>query len=83
MVGQVIVFARCLRAPWSAQEPEYIATCIQELPIPLDPSLTLTRMQHAAIMGNSGNKKLLTYAGFANPCNPQQPLTAPSYLEQG
>jgi hypothetical protein len=29
-------------------------------------------------VGNAGNGKPLTYAGFANPCNPQQPLTAHS-----
>jgi hypothetical protein len=44
----------------------------------LDPSLTLTRTQHPAIVGNRGNKKRLTYAEFANPCNVQQPLTAHS-----
>jgi hypothetical protein len=44
----------------------------------LDPSLTLTRTQHPAIVGNTGNNESLTYAEFANPCNAQQPLTAHS-----
>jgi hypothetical protein len=44
----------------------------------LDPNLTLTRTQHPAIVGNTGNTKPFAYAGFANPCNPQQPLTAHS-----
>src|ERR671910_2802005 len=33
----------------------------------IDPSLTLTRMQYRAIVGKRGNRKPLTYAGFANP----------------
>ena len=41
----------------------------------LDPSLTLTRTQYRAIVCNAGNAKPLTHAGFANPCNAQQPLT--------
>jgi hypothetical protein len=45
---------------------------------PLDPSLTLTRTQYHATVGNTGNKKSLRNAGFANPCNAQQPLTAHS-----
>ncbi len=49
-----------------------------EPPTLLDPNLTLTRMQRPAMVGNAGNKKALTYAGFANPCNAQQPLTAHS-----
>jgi hypothetical protein len=40
--------------------------------------LTLTRTQHPAIVGNAGNRKPFVYAGFANPCNAQQPLTAHS-----
>jgi hypothetical protein len=44
----------------------------------LDPSLTLTRTQYPAIVGKAGNRKPFVYAGFANPCNPQQPLTAHS-----
>jgi hypothetical protein len=43
-----------------------------------DPSLTLTRTQYPAIVGSTGNRKHLTYAGFANLCNIQQPLTAHS-----
>jgi hypothetical protein len=45
---------------------------------PLDPSLTLTRTQHPAIVGNAGNRKPFVYAGYANPCNAQQLLTAHS-----
>jgi hypothetical protein len=45
---------------------------------PLDPSLTLTRTQYPAKVGKSGNKKRLTYAEFASPCNAQQPQTAHS-----
>ena len=45
---------------------------------PLDPSLTLTRTQYPAIPSNRGNEKPLIYAGFANPCDVQQPLTAHS-----
>src|SRR5215218_5989854 len=37
----------------------------------LDPSLTLTRTQCPAIVGNAGNRKPFSYAGFANPCNAQ------------
>jgi hypothetical protein len=44
----------------------------------LDPSLTLTRTQYPAIVSKRRNNKLLIYAGFANPCNAQQPLTAHS-----
>jgi hypothetical protein len=44
----------------------------------VDPNLTLTRMQYPAIAGKAGNTKLLIYAGFANSCNSQQPLTAHS-----
>jgi hypothetical protein len=40
--------------------------------------LTLTRTQYRATVSNRENKKLRTYAGFANPCNAQQPLTAHS-----
>jgi hypothetical protein len=29
-------------------------------------------------VGKAGNRKPVVYAGFANPCNPQQPLTAHS-----
>jgi hypothetical protein len=43
-----------------------------------DPSLTLTRTQYPAIVSNRENNKPLTYAGFATPCNYQQPLTAHS-----
>jgi hypothetical protein len=44
----------------------------------LDPSLILTRTQYPAIVGKTGNRKPFAYAGFANPCNPQQLLTAHS-----
>jgi hypothetical protein len=44
----------------------------------LDPSLTLTRTQYPAIVSNRENRKPFVYAGFANPCNAQQPLTAHS-----
>jgi hypothetical protein len=44
----------------------------------LDPSLTLTLTQYPAIVGKAGNRKPVVYAGFANPCNPQQLLTAHS-----
>ena len=47
-------------------------------PNPLDPSLTLTRTQCPAIVGNRGNKEPRSYAESANLCNPQQPLTAHS-----
>src|SRR5215216_3806039 len=48
----------------------------------LDPSLTLTRTQHPAIVSNPENRKRFTYARFASVCNAQQPLTAHSWLEQ-
>src|SRR5215210_3983756 len=57
---------------WFATEPR---RAIHGLPTPNDPSLTLTRTQHAAIPGNRGNKRSLTYAGFASLCNAQQPLS--------
>jgi hypothetical protein len=44
----------------------------------LDPNLTLTRTQHSAILGRRGNRKPLTYAGFATLCTAQQPMTAHS-----
>jgi hypothetical protein len=40
--------------------------------------LTLTRVQYPAIVGNAGNRKPFVYAGIANLCNAQQPLTAHS-----
>jgi hypothetical protein len=40
--------------------------------------LTLTRTQYCAIVGNAENTKPFVYAGFANPCNAQKPLTAHS-----
>ena len=43
-----------------------------------DPSLTLTRMQYPAMVCNTRNRKPAFYAGFAHPCNAQQPLTAHS-----
>ena len=43
-----------------------------------DPSLTLTRTQSPAIVGNTGNRKPVVYAGFASLCNTQQRLTAHS-----
>jgi len=47
-------------------------------PQPLDPSLTLTRTQYPAIVGNTGNTNPFRYRGFANSCNAQQHLTAHS-----
>ena len=41
----------------------------------LDPSLTLTRTQHPAILSNSETKKQLTYAVFASLCKLLQRLT--------
>ena len=41
----------------------------------VDPSLTLTRTQYAAVVGNAGNRKPLAYAGFATVCKPLQRLT--------
>jgi hypothetical protein len=35
-----------------------------------DSSLTLTRTQYPAIVGNTGNRNPVVYAGFANLCNP-------------
>src|SRR5215210_5232608 len=66
----------CYLRIWCAKEPE--TRKIHKLPRPLDPSLTLTRTQYPAILGNRGNKKPFAYAGFANLCNVQQPLTAHS-----
>jgi hypothetical protein len=51
---------------------------IYVLSILLDPSLTLTRTQLAAIPGKRGKEESLIYAGFASVCNAQQPLTAHS-----
>ena len=45
---------------------------------PVDPSLTLTRAQATALVGNRENNKALTYAESANLCNAQQPLIAHS-----
>ena len=49
-----------------------------EHPTPVDPSLTLTRMQCPAIVSKRENKNSLRNAGNANLCNAQQPLTAQS-----
>jgi hypothetical protein len=43
-----------------------------------DPSLTLTRTQYPATLGNTEKRNPLRDAGYANPCNAQQPLTAHS-----
>jgi len=51
---------------------------IHGLLTPLDPSLTLTRTQCSAIVGNTENRNPVVYAGSATYCNPQQPLTAHS-----
>ena len=51
---------------------------IDALLTPLDPSLTLTRAQHPAIVCKTGNRKPVVYAGFAILCNAQQPLPAHS-----
>ena len=67
----------CLRIFQTASEGKFSEVRSLWLPQP-DPSLTLTRTQCPAIVGNTGNKKLLTYAGFASQCNAQQPLTAHS-----
>jgi hypothetical protein len=40
--------------------------------------LTLTQTQYPVIVSNAGNRKPFVYAGFANPCNAQQLLTAHS-----
>ena len=40
--------------------------------------LTLTHTQQPAISGKRGKEKSLIYAGFANLCKAQQPLTAHS-----
>jgi hypothetical protein len=45
---------------------------------PLDPTLTLTRTQCPAKVGNTENGKPFIYAGFAPLCNAQQPVTAHS-----
>src|SRR5215216_7970254 len=42
----------------------------------LDPSLTLTRTQYPAMVGNLENSKAFNYAGFAGLCTAQQPVTA-------
>jgi hypothetical protein len=57
--------------------PVLVIQC-EHRPTLLDPNLPLTRMQCPAILGNTENRKPFTYAGFANPCNAQQPLTAHS-----
>jgi hypothetical protein len=46
-----------------------IGRVIHGLLTQLDPSLTLTRTQLAAILGKRGKEESLIYAGFANPCN--------------
>jgi hypothetical protein len=40
-----------------------------------DPSLTLTRTQYPAIVGNTENTRPFAYARFARLCNTQQPLS--------
>src|SRR5215213_3312656 len=50
----------------------------------LDPSLTLTRTQHPAIVSNRGNKEPLIYAGYASLCKPlQRPATTDRTLVAG
>jgi hypothetical protein len=66
------------RLPPPADPQENVGASASESPTPPDPSLTLTRTQHPAILGRRGNRKPLTYGGFASPCNALQPLTAHS-----
>jgi hypothetical protein len=54
------------------------ASCNPQSLEPIDPSLTLARMQYPATEGNTGNRNPVVYAGSATYCNPQQPLTAHS-----
>jgi hypothetical protein len=58
--------------------PEQYGEAAMPLLAPLDPNLTLTRTQCPAITSNTRNRKPIAYAGFANACNAQQPLTAHS-----
>jgi hypothetical protein len=67
------------RLPPPADPQENVGASASESPTPPDPSLTLARTQYPAlVVGNTGNRKPLTYAVIANPCNPQQLLTAHS-----
>jgi hypothetical protein len=63
--------ADCVRINLHGNVPVLIHGVLRQF----DPSLTLTRAQCPAMVGNAGNRKHLTYAGFANPCNTQQALT--------
>jgi hypothetical protein len=42
----------------------------------LEHSLTLTHIQHPAMLVNTGNRKPVAYAEFVKPCNAQQPQSA-------
>src|SRR5918999_5876828 len=70
-------YPRALSIPSAAWLPVLVIQSEQR-PTLLDPRLTLTRTQHPAIVGNTGNRKPFIYAGFASSCNAQQPLTAHS-----
>jgi hypothetical protein len=53
----------------------WTAATSAETPTLLDPNLTLTRTQHPAIVGNTGNRKPYSYAEFATTCTSLQPLS--------
>ena len=49
------------------REPLTTTEVLSLRPTRLDPSLTLTRTQYPATVGNTGNRKPLTYAEIASP----------------
>jgi hypothetical protein len=65
-------------APATSQLRKNRRQAIHVLSSPVDPNLTLTQTQCPAIVGKRENKNPLRNAGYATPCNPQQPLTAHS-----
>jgi hypothetical protein len=70
---------RCLFSPMLEPITIHMLGCENHAMLTrFDPILTLTRTQYPAIVSNTGNRKLLIYAGFAISCHTQQPLTAHS-----
>jgi hypothetical protein len=59
-----------------ADAPELAKTALENVLREIESGVT--RTQYPAIVGNTGNHEPFAYAGFANPCNAQQPLTAHS-----
>jgi hypothetical protein len=78
-VGREVDWLRAAHPrPYSHRAQGHRRRVVHGVLTPLDPSLTLTHTQHPAMMGKAEKKKRVNFAGFASPCNLQQPSTAHS-----